>query len=163
MAKYFTSTSVHLATLALKDELIAFLRTELSEARADRLRAEEARDAAVSKAIEILTPKPAEASTPEVRTPREPLPIPETLDLSMVDPTDNAAITTIARSEMPSGKINASFLVQKIESVRAQVYLAHAAKAERAKEVGTIQEIPDDIAAMIDGAITKGKEQARTH
>ncbi|HEV2709151.1 MAG TPA: hypothetical protein VGU67_02960 [Edaphobacter sp.] len=157
MGRYFTSTAVHLATLALKDEQIATLRADLSAARADRIRSEESRDAAITKVFDLLTPK--QPSAPEPRIPREPRPAPPTLDLAEIDPADTDAIRDIAISEMPSGKINASFLMQKIESVWTQVHLARAAKAERAKEVGTI---PADVSTMIDEAIAKGKEQART-
>jgi hypothetical protein len=162
VGRYFTPTSVHLATTALKDELIARLREELSVARADRLHAEAARDAAVGKAFELLTPKAAAVVIPDAKIQREPRPAPPTLDLSEVDPTNNSAIRDIALSEMPSGKVNANFLIQKMESVRAQVYLAHAVKAEKAREVGTISEVPSVVEAMIDAAIIAGKEQART-
>jgi hypothetical protein len=160
VGRYFTSTAVHLATLALKDEQIAFLRKQLDEAHEECRRAGEARDAAVSKAFEILTPKPA----PErgARAPREPRTPPQTLDLAEVDPTDTAAIRDIALSEMPAGRINPNFLIHKIENIRNQVYLARAAKSERAKEVGVIQEVPAAITEMIESAITTGREQART-
>lgn len=164
MGKYFTFTSVHLATLALKDEQIAALRNELSVARADRLRAEEARDAAVTKSFELLTPKPVEVLRPEARV-REPKVAPKTLDLAEVDPTDNVALRDLALAEM-SGKANATHLMQKMESIRGQVYMARAAKSERAREVGTVrapaEPVPEDINAMIDNAIAQGKQQART-
>lgn len=159
--------SVHLATVALKDELIAALRSELSTARTDRLRADSDRNAAVSKAFELLTPKPAEVAKPGVIV-RRPVPEPETLDLSKVDPTDNHALAAIAVSEMGGGRLNASALQSKIESLRGQVLLAQAAKRARAQEVGTVtdtpqMDIPPDIAAMIDAAEAKGKEQARAN
>lgn len=161
MGKYFTSTEVHVATVALKDEHIASLHKELAIARAERIRAEEARDSAVNKLIEALTPKPLAIPQKVVREPKPPTP---ELDLSRIDPMDQGSIRDIALSEMPSGKISASLLMSKMENIKTQVLLAHAAKADRAKEVGTVQvaAIPDEVAALIDGAIAKGKEQART-
>jgi hypothetical protein len=156
VGKYLTFTSVHLATMALKDELIASLRSELSVARTDRLRADAARDAAVARSFELLTPRTAQVAPAGEKTPRKEVP---TLDLSEVDPTDNNAIRDLALREMP-GKASAGLMVQKMESIRAQVYLARLAKSERAKEVGTI-EVPESVNTQIEDAIAKGKEQAR--
>jgi hypothetical protein len=161
----FIFKSVHLAHMALKDEQIALLRSELSNAREDRLRAETARDAAVAQAFTLLAPRPAEVGSPEVNK-RTRQPEPPTLDLAEVDPTDNAALAQLALREMPAGKRNASLLQHKIASIRTQVYAAIAAKSERAKEVGTVaapQDTPSWVSDMIDGAIAQGKEQARTN
>ena len=154
----FIFKSFHLALMALKDEQIAFLRNELSVARTDRLRADAARDAAVAKAFELL--KPAEVATPEARI-RTPRPQPKTLDLAEVDPTDNNAIRDLALAEMPAGTANATFLLNKMESIRSQVYAAKAARSARAREVGSI-EVPQAVNEIIEAAIAKGKEQART-
>jgi hypothetical protein len=156
----FVFKSVHLALVALKDEQIKSLRDELSVARTDRLRSEAARDAAVLKAFELLTPKPVEVITPGARV-REPRPTPETLDLSLVDPTDNNAIRDLALNEMPSGKASANLLMAKMENIRKQVYAAIAAKSARAREVGTI-EMPQSVSDQIDAAMEQGKQQART-
>lgn len=152
----FILRSVHLAHLALKDEHIASLRSELSVARTDRLRAEAARDAAVTKAFDLLTPKPAEAAKTEVRPRREKAATPAR-DLSQIDPNDQEAIRDIALSEMSPGKTNATFLTQKMASIKAQIHQARAAKHVRATEVGPP---PENIAAMIDNAISDGKERA---
>lgn len=155
----FVFKSVHLAHMALKDEQIATLRNDLSVARTDRLRSEAARDAAVTKAFELLTAKPAEVATPEARI-RTPRPAPKALDLAEVDPTDNAAIRDIALSEMPAGKGNATLLMNKMGSIRGQVYAAIAAKSVRAREVGNI-EVPRSVNDQINAAIAQGREQAR--
>jgi hypothetical protein len=161
----FILKSVHLAHMALKDEQIAALRNDLSVARTDRLRSETARDVAVAKAFELLTPKPAEVVRPEarIRTP-QPAP-PPTLDLAEVDPTDNDAIRDLALAEMPAGKGNATLLMSKMESIRNQVYAAKAAKVARSREIGRIDAptAPQHVIDAIEVAIAQGKQQARTN
>lgn len=154
----FIFRSVHLAHMALMSEQIAALRNELSVARTDRLRAEASRDAAIAKAFEVLSPKPAEVVSPEVRT-HTPRAEPETLDLSQVDPSDNRAIRDLALAEMGGGKASATLLLTKMDNIRKQVYAAIAAKSVRASEVGNI---PQSVNDLIDSAISQGKEQART-
>ena len=149
---------MHVALLALKQEQIVALRLEVSDARARAERAEQARDAAIAKAFEVMTARPIEM----VALPRERRAAPPELDLSRIDPSDNSAIRDLALNEMPGGKANASLLQAKMENIRTQVRAAHAAKAARAREVGAMAEPPPKtVNDQIEAAIAAGRERAR--
>jgi len=162
---WFLSRATHLALMAAKDEQIAALRDELSVSRSDRVAAEQARDAAITRALDILTPQPAiVAAAPAPRTERT---VPPTLDLAEVDPADTAAVRDLALNEMPAGKVSARLLLHKMDNIRAQIHAARAAKSARAMEVGTIAtaapEPPAWVGSAIEEAIAKGREQARAN
>ena len=144
--------AVHAALMELKDEQIALLRAELTHLRAEVLRADQQRDHAIAQLLD--RPEPA-----EVKPRRQ---APPTLDLALVDPSDNQAIRDLALSEMPAGKANASLLLAKMENIRSQVRAAHQAKAARAREVGSVRtEVPQSVQDQIDAAMATGREQAR--
>lgn len=157
----FISRSTHLALMALKDEQIASLREELATSRADRAAAEQARDVAITKALDILTPKPHPIPlSPLLQPPR---PEPPTLDLAEVDPGDTQAVHDLALREMPAGKVGANLLLHKMNSIRTQIHAARAARAARAMEVGTIAapaETPAWVGNAIEEAMARGREQA---
>lgn len=159
----FIWKALHTAIVAVKDEQIQNLREELATARADRLQADASRDAAIEKLIEAMTPKPQPIPR-FVRRDQQATPMekPDTLDLAEVDPNDKQAIRAIAFTEMPPGKPSASHVLQKMESIRAQIVIAQAAKRQRAMEPGVLS-VPESVMAKIAAAEQEGIDRARVH
>lgn len=159
----FISLLSHGLVVAGKDETIAVQRETIDDLR-ESLRAERDLRAATEKRIlelveKSMTPPPA----PERRRlhrPEEPSAQPETLDLTMVNPSDNEALALLAMREVPQGaKTSSSALLRSMERIRSQVIEAHAARSRDASTPGII---PAGVASMISAAEQRGAE-AVTH
>lgn len=164
----FMTKAAHTAIVSQYEQQIAYLRSELSFTRTDRLRAETSRDHAVKQSLDVLTANPAVSSAPakkkEPKSLLEELTVetPKTLDLADIAIEDIHQITLLALREMPPGKRSASLLTSKIDSVKNQILIAKAVRKQRSREVGTIEapEVPTSVMEKIDAAMLQGKAQA---
>jgi hypothetical protein len=148
-----------MAIVAAKQEQIDYLQDQLAYLRASLNKAKDDSTQQLTRVIEAFKPVPPPETKSRRRTePDLPEREPETLDLSMVDPTDNDALALIARREIPPGtRMTASGFMRKIENLREAVIEAHQAKTETLK---TPAMVPASVTEKIAAAEEVGKQLA---
>jgi hypothetical protein len=144
----FISLDSHKEIVKAKDETIAALR-ETNSALLET----------ISKLSERSTATPAPMGT-ILRPKKKQTPV----DLSMVDPNDNEALTTIALREIGTN-CSMTLLQRKVDQIRRQVIQAHEDKQKKSKQPAILNEaapaVPAEVLDVIEDAIRQGKADAR--
>ncbi len=156
----FISRRSHGAIVAGKDEQLRRLEADVEYLRAELSRSREENASTVEQAFSLMRPQlPGIVPKRRVQAEETSERIPETLDLSQVDPSDNEALVLIARREMPPGsRASATHVMRKVEMLREQVIEAHNAKN---KAYTTPAYVPASVAAKIEAAEQAGVQQAK--
>lgn len=156
----FISRKSHEEIRAADRELIATLKQQIVEAEARHQADRASLEGIANTAIEAMKPQPISVDPRIRRRPVDEAPAaePKAIDLTLVDPSDTAALLLLAKREMPIGhKGNMVTLQRNMVHLRDQVILAHQRKQ---KEAATPGFIPTRVSARIDEAESAGKQEA---
>lgn len=147
-------------TIASKDETIALLRLQIENERASFASERETLQSLATAAVEAMKPPPLPIRRPRPEA-EGPVKEPSTLDLSMVDPTDNEALVMIVKGELPPGqKVSAQSVLRAVERLRDQVIEAHKHREATSSIPAYVQAIPQHVKDRIAQAEREGAAAA---